>query len=555
MMIAYLFTFSTGSAVLKYHSIPSTMNTNTHYLWWQKGVIYEIYPRSFKDSSNDGVGDLKGIIEKLDYLKWLGIDAIWIGPFYPSPMADFGYDITDYKGVHPMFGTLADFDNLLVEAHRRHIKVIIDFVPNHTSDQHPWFKESSSSKVNAKHDWYLWKDPDDHGNVPNNWLSVFGGPAWKWSEERQQYYYHAFLSEQPDLNLRHPEVQEAVFDIMRFWLQRGVDGLRVDVMWHLYKDKWFRDNPVNPDYKEGQPAYDKLLPLYSTDHPDVMEIVSKMRSVMDEYQEKVMIGEMYLSIYQTVAYYGPNNRGAHLPGNFTLLLLPWNARKIAVAIDDCESSLPEGAWPNWVLGNHDRPRLADRIGKDQLRNAAILLLTLRGTPTMYYGEEIGMHNVDIPDDEMQDPQGKKMKVNRDAYRTPMQWNKSNYAGFTIAKPWLRISDDYTKVNVEDQQKDEHSLIWLYKKLLELRKAEPALIMGRYIPVPAEDNLLVYIREYEDVRILVILNFEDKPVSFKNEKFFDEGKILLDSDLSRMNDSIKNTIQLKGNEGLVIKLGA
>jgi alpha-glucosidase len=518
--------------------------------WWQKSVIYEIYPRSFMDSNGDGVGDLKGITDKLDYIQWLGVDTIWIGPFYPSPMADFGYDITDYKQVHPLFGNLKDLDNLIQEAHKRKIKVIIDFVPNHTSDQHPWFKESSASKNNGRHDWYLWHQGDGKGNPPNNWISVFGGSAWEWNDQRQEFYYHAFLKEQPDLNLRNLKVQEAIFDVMDFWLDRGIDGLRIDVMWHLYKDSLLRENPSNPDYRKDQPEYDKLLPFYSTDNPDVLEVICKMRKVIDKYPERMMMGEMYLSIHQTVSYYGPDNTGAHLPGNFTLLLLPWDARKIAIAIDECESSLPGGAWPNWVLGNHDRPRLATRIGKEQVRVAAILLLTLRGTPTMYYGDELGMSNVAIPREEMQDPQGKKMNLNRDSYRTPMLWNGDKNSGFTAGKPWLRVSEEYKKLNVEAQKADKASLLWLYKRLLELRKSNPVLETGDYLPLPSDQTILAYVRQHGTQRLMVILNLGDKPAMFTNTKFAFASEIVLDSNLKKIGKKVRFPIELEANEGIV-----
>jgi alpha-glucosidase len=526
------------------------------FFWWQTGVIYEIYPRSFKDSNGDGVGDLNGIIEKLDYLRWLGVDALWICPFYPSPMSDLGYDISDYKGVHKLFGSMEDFDRLLDEAHKREFKVIIDFVPNHSSDQHPWFVESRASDQGPKADWYLWKGGNAENNPPTNWLSVFGGSAWEWDETRKEYYYHAFLKEQPDLNLRNTEVQESIFDTMRFWLRKGVDGFRVDVMWHLYKDALWRDNPENPDYKKGQPEYDRLLPFYTTDHADTIEFVTKLRSVMDEFRERVMIGEMYLSVHQTVAYYGPNNSGAHLPGNFTLLLLPWKARKIAVAIDECESSTPMGAWPNWVLGNHDRPRLATRAGKDQLRVAAMLLLTLRGTPTLYYGDEIGMDNVRIPGSEIQDPQGRLMGLNRDEYRAPMQWNAAKNAGFTTAdKPWLRMASDYTEVNVELQKQDEHSLLNLYRELLTLRRSEEALQIGDYIPVQASGDMLAYVRVHKDRRLLVALNLGRKAHTVKSTRFSLEGVILAHTHMKRRGEAVKKRIRLEGGEGVIVELSA
>lgn len=283
------------------------------YLWWQKDILYQIYPRSFKDSDGDGIGDLPGILEKLDYLKDLGIKGVWISPFYPSPMADFGYDVSDYTGIHPMFGTMEDFDRLLAEVHERGLKLILDFVPNHSSDQHPWFQESKSSKDNPKRDWYIWKDPGPNGGPPNNWGAAFGGSGWEYDTVSGQYYYHAFLKEQPDLNWRNPEVQEAMFNAMRFWLDKGVDGFRVDVMWHMIKDEQFRDNPPNPDYTEDKSPYDKLLQAYNTDQFEVHDIVKKMRAVMDKYDERVMIGEIYLPIDKLVAYYGQDSEGAHLP--------------------------------------------------------------------------------------------------------------------------------------------------------------------------------------------------------------------------------------------------
>jgi alpha-glucosidase len=377
-------------------------------LWWQKGIIYEVYIRSFQDSDGDGVGDLKGVISKLDYLKDLGIDCIWVTPFYKSPMKDFGYDIADFRSVDPLFGSMEDFDELLEETHARGMKLIVDQVPNHTSDKHAWFKEARSSRDNPKRDWFIWKDADKNGDPPNNWLAMFGGSAWEWDEATEQFYYHAFLKEQPDLNWRNPELQQAVLEEMRFWLEKGVDGFRVDVMWHLIKDEYFRDNPENPDYKEEQPTYNSLEPVYSTDQPEVHDVIELMRDLTDQYPERVLIGEIYLPTHQLVSYYGPDNQGAQLPFNFQLLTMPWDAKKIAITIDQYEGALPNDGWPNWVLGNHDQSRLATRVGPVQARVAALLLFTLRGTPTLYYGDEIGMEDVEIPKDEVQDPQGLHM---------------------------------------------------------------------------------------------------------------------------------------------------
>ncbi|HET8855458.1 MAG TPA: alpha-amylase family glycosyl hydrolase, partial [Salinimicrobium sp.] len=330
------------------------MKTQNKHIWWQKEIIYQIYPRSFKDSTGNGIGDLSGIIEKLDYLKNLGVKGVWVSPIYPSPMKDFGYDVSNYTDIHPLFGTMKDFDRMLEEIHNREMKLILDFVPNHTSDKHPWFEESKSSKDNPKRDWYIWKDPNPDGGPPNNWLSEFGGPGWEFNKETGQYYYHAYLKEQPDLNWRNPEVQQAMLNAMEFWLKKGVDGFRVDVMWHMIKDDQFRDNPINPEYKESNSPYDKLIPAFSTDQPEVHDIVAMMRDLLNKYDERLLIGEIYLPIDRLVTYYGQDNSGAHLPFNFQLISLPWDAGKIKAAIDEYEGTLPPEGWPNWVLGNHDQ---------------------------------------------------------------------------------------------------------------------------------------------------------------------------------------------------------
>ena len=363
------------------------------FVWWKHGVVYQIYPRSFQDTNGDGVGDLKGIIERLDYLAWLGVDAIWISPIYPSPMADFGYDVSDYCNIDPLFGSLEDFDRLVAAAHARKIKVILDFVPNHTSERHPWFLESRASRVNPKRDWYIWRDGKPDGSPPNNWLSQFGGPAWAREARTGQYYLHSFLPEQPDLNWRNPEVRTAMYDVLRFWLDRGVDGFRVDVIWLLIKDAALRDNPPNPNYRPTEAGIHRFLQVYSADQPETHEVIAEMRSVLDRYDERVLIGEIYLPIERLVTYYGQDLRGAQLPFNFQLLHTAWTAAAVGKLVTDYEVALPPGGWPNWVLGNHDQPRIAARVGEAQARIAAMLLLTLRGTPTMYYGDELGIGRV------------------------------------------------------------------------------------------------------------------------------------------------------------------
>lgn len=527
------------------------------YLWWQKAIIYQIYPRSFQDSNGDGIGDLPGILQRLDYLKWLGIEAIWLSPVFPSPMADFGYDISDYQGIHPLFGSLADFDQLLAELHRLDMKLILDLVPNHTSDQHPWFLESRSSRNNPKRNWYLWEDARPDGSVPNNWLSVFGGNAWEWDKKTGQYYYHAFLKEQPDLNWRNPEVQEAMLNVMRFWLDKGVDGFRVDVMWYMIKDLQLRDNPPNPDYQSHRPTSEQLIDVYSTDQPEVHELARTMRKVLEEYEERMMIAELYLPVDRLVTYYGADHDEAHLPFNFILLSLPWEPEKIAAAIDEYETALPSEGWPNWVLGNHDRPRTASRIGLQQAKVAAMLLLTLRGTPTIYYGEEIGMRDVPIPFEEMQDPQGINMpdkNLSRDPCRTPMQWSPEKNAGFTRTRPWLRVDTNFARENVKVQKSDPHAMLLFYKRLIALRKKEPSLTTGNYKLIFADKQLLAYTRQAtHEQAFLILLNLSHRPAYFNTQKLKLKGRIEVSTTLELEGTLVENTISLSGNEGVIIKL--
>src|SRR5581483_197806 len=324
-------------------------------------------------------------------------------PIYPSPLADFGYDVSDYSGISPLFGSLADFERLTAEAHRRGIRVIMDFVANHSSERHPWFIESRRARTSTRRDWYIWRDPRPDGGPPNNWLSVFGGPAWTLDETTGQYYYHAFLKEQPDLNWRNPDVRAAMHDALRFWMDRGVDGFRLDAIWHLIKDAQFRDNPPNPSYEPEQAPYRQLLPLYTTDLPEVHEVLGGLRRVVDESPDRLLIGEKYIPIERLMPYYGRDMQGLHLPFNFQLIRAPWTATALAKIIAEYDAALPRGGWPNWVLGNHDKPRIATRVGDAQARVAAMLLLTLRGTPTIYYGDEIGMRDVPIAPGQVRDP--------------------------------------------------------------------------------------------------------------------------------------------------------
>jgi alpha-glucosidase len=523
--------------------------------WWRSGIIYQIYPRSFMDSNGDGVGDLEGIRTRLDYLEWLGIDAVWISPIYPSPMADFGYDVSDYTGIHPIFGTMDDFDRLIEDAHSRGIRVILDFVPNHTSHQHPWFQESRSSKENPKRDWYIWRQARPGGGPPNNWLSHFGGSAWEWDEETGQFYYHAFLKEQPDLNWRNPKVQGAMMDVLRFWLRKGVDGFRVDVIWELIKDHSLRDNPANPGYQEGKVRpYLQLLPLNSADQPEVHDIVRLMRGVIDEFPRRVFIGEIYLPLERLVKYYGEQGPECHLPYNFLLVTLPWEARRIAAAIDKYQRLLPADACPNWVVGNHDVKRVATRAGPAQRSVAATMLFTLPGALTMYYGDEIGMEDVPVSRSEEHDPVGKNIgsHFSRDPARTPMPWDATSNAGFTTAKPWLPIGD-HARTNVEQQKEDSGSLLNLYRRLVDLRRAEPALTVGRYLGLPADGDLIAYIREAGEVRFLVVLNLGPKAAKFDLPEGAIKGRLTLATDREREGEPVAGTVELRGNDAVVVRL--
>jgi alpha-glucosidase len=532
------------------------MDTMGTYAWWQDGIIYEVYARSFQDTDRDGVGDIQGILSRLDYLEWLGISVVWLSPVYPSPMKDFGYDISDYISIDPLFGSLSDFDRLVRELHDRDMKLILDLVPNHSSDQHPWFAESRSSSDNPKSNWYIWSDPAADGGPPNNWLSVFGGSAWEWEERRGQYYYHAFLKEQPDLNYREPRVVDAMHNVMRFWLKRGVDGFRVDVMWHLIKDQQLKDNPINPDYEVYMPAYHRLLPVFSTDQQEVHEIVHTMRNVLDEFDDRVMIGEIYLPVHRLVAYYGIDNPGAHLPFNFLLLQTPWDSLQIASVLDEYFGALPKAAWPNWVLGNHDQPRIRSRVGLEQSRIAAILLLTLFGTPTLYYGDEIGMRDVPIPENEIQDPQGLNMpgkNLSRDPARTPMQWDASPHAGFTSGTPWLRIDKSFARENVAAQKQDPASMLTLYRKLIALRQREPALKTGSYERVFADRQGLAYVRKSEaGAAFLIVLNLTHRPCYFYFKDPY-RGTIEVATAVELENTRTGGDLCLSGDEGIVVRL--
>ncbi len=528
----------------------------SNLLWWQRGIIYQIYPRSYMDSNGDGIGDLPGITGKLDYLVWLGIDAIWLSPICPSPMVDFGYDVANYTDVDPIFGTLADFDELVREAHSRKIRVIFDFVPNHTSDQHPWFLESRSSRDNPKRDWYIWRDARPDGSPPNNWVSSFGGSGWTWDEHTEQYYFHEFFEQQPDLNWHNPDVRAAMYDALRFWLDRGVDGFRLDAVWFLMKDKRLRDNPPNPEYSGDMSPNNRLIAAYSSDRPGMFDVLREMRAVADEYDGRLLIGELYLPIDRLMAYYGPTGDILQMPHNFHLLRQPWEAAYIRATIDLYAGRLPDFAWPNWVLSNHDNPRMASRIGPGQARVAAMLLLTLRGTPTLYYADELGLPNVEIPSEHIQDPEEHTMPghhAGRDPERTPMQWDASSNAGFTSGTPWLPVSHDYTTLNVEHQRNDPHSMLTMQRRLIALRRNEASLTNGPYAPVLSDGDLIAYTRGTDDRTFLIVLNLGGNPQELSLARLGRSGTIVLNTQLDREGESVSGSIALRGDEGMVVRL--
>jgi len=532
-------------------------------LWWKTGVIYQIYPRSFQDSNADGIGDLQGVINRMDYLaKTLGVDAIWLSPFYPSPQADFGYDVSDYCDVDPIFGNLAVFDRLVREAHERGMKVIIDIVPNHTSDRHPWFLESRSSRDNPKRDWYIWRDARPDGTPPNNWLAVFGGSSWEWDETTGQYYMHSFLKEQPDLNWRNPLVRQAMFDVYRFWLDRGVDGFRIDVAHYILKDPEFRDNPINRDPSKGELKktgdYDKLLHIYDKGHPDVHGVYRELRAILNSYSPpRYSVGEIHISDWKTWAsYYGQNDDELHMPFNFALLVAPWKATVLRKIVENVEKVTPSWGWPNYVLGNHDEPRIAGRYGPLIARQAAMLLLTLRGTPTLYNGDEFGQTNVPIPLEEQKDPWGKRVPgTGRAQNRTPNQWTAGPNAGFTSegVTTWLPLADDYKTINMETELKDPTSMLNLYRRLLAFRRQSIALHSGRYESIdPVPENCFAYLREAGDEKIITVFNLGDTTMRL-NLRRFGRLEIIVSTGMDRSGLAESDHIDLSPWEGLVLRV--
>jgi alpha-glucosidase len=528
----------------------------SEHRWWQHGIVYQVYPRSFQDSNGDGIGDLPGLLNRLPYLRWLGITAIWISPIYRSPMADFGYDIGDYEDIDPLFGTLEDFRRLVAQVHQLGMKLILDFVPNHSSDQHPWFQVSRSSRSSATRNWYIWRDSAPDGGPPNNWQSEFGGAAWTLDSTTQQYYYHAYLPEQPDLNWREPAVRDAMHEVMRFWLDRGVDGFRVDAIHMLLEDESLQDNPSNPLWHPGVSPARRLLRTQTADLPETQTVIVGMRRVLEEYHDRVLIGEAYLPIDRLMRYYGEGLQGCHLPFNFHLIGSPWSPLAIAELIRQYEAALPEGGWPNWVLGNHDKPRLLTRLGgMAQARLAAVLLLTLRGTPTLYNGDEIGMQDGNITNEQIQDPWERRVPglgLGRDPCRTPMQWSAEPSAGFTSGRPWLPISGDFAANNVASQSADPDSMLSLYKRLIELRSLEPPLSVGSYREIVATPELLVFERRQQTRCMIVALNFG---AFVQNVSIQQDIRIRLSSTFRSRSGNQVSQLTLHAHEGIIAEICA
>ncbi|MGD1949463.1 MAG: alpha-glucosidase [Leptolyngbyaceae cyanobacterium] len=532
--------------------------------WWEEGVIYQIYPLTYADGNQDGTGDLRGIIKRLDYLNdgdpnsatSLGIDAIWLSPINKSPMVDNGYDIADYKDICPTFGSLEDFDELLEQAHQRGIKIILDLVVNHTSNQHPWFVESASSQDNAKADWYLWQTPFEGQELPNNWQSYFGGTGWHYCEARDQFYYHMFNENQPDLNWQNPDVRAAVYDIVRFWLDRGVDGFRLDASSVYSKDHYFRDNPLKYETTDKN-NYNNYHHLYDKNLPANHQIIREIRAILDEYGDRVLIGETFIDnrLYDSVIFHGVNNDELHLAITFEFPFSPWYPGYLQREIEKNEITIQPSAWPCYFLDNHDIPRHLSRWIECSLcvdseaiaKAAATLLLTVRGTPLLYYGQELGMvDNNDIPDDKLQDravvqSETDETPSSRDGARTPMQWDRSAHAGFSFGKdvdPWLPVHENYLEVNVETALQQPDSILNFYRQLLRVRKQSDALRLGKWrtlLHYPHEH--MVYARETKTETVLIAINFSyeqpfiiDDPIDRESwtvllSTHYDTGKVI------------------------------
>jgi alpha-glucosidase len=496
--------------------------------WWRHGIVYQIYPRSFADSDGDGTGDLPGIESKFDYLEALGVDAIWLSPIYPSPGHDVGYDVSDHTAVDPLFGSAAEFDRLVESAHQRGIRVVLDLVMNHTSDQHPWFQSSRASRDGPYADWYLWRDASGHDEAgrplpPNNWLSWFGGPAWEWDDGRRQFYMHTFLVEQPELNWRNPAVEAAQFDMVRGWLERGVDGFRLDVFNAFLKHPELLANPEI----EGATLWARQRHLYDRDQPDFPDLIARFRAILDERPGRMSVGELFASEAERAVALTTER---HMVFDWALLAAPWSAPAYGDAIWLRESMFGDDRWLANVLSNHDQSRQASRLAASAgiadtdavAKAAAVVLMTIRGTPFMYYGEEIGLRDVQVPEDEIIDPPARRALVdpdfewwNRDGCRSPMPWTGEPGNGFTTGRPWLRLGDDADTRNVAAQEADPGSVLATYRRLIDLRRHSEALRAGTLRVVGnGTRDVLAWSREASGERMLVVVNFADSAREFR-----------------------------------------
>jgi alpha-glucosidase len=514
--------------------------------WWQRAVVYQIYPRSFADSNGDGIGDLAGITARLDYIAWLGVDAIWLSPFFRSPMADFGYDVSDYTDVDPMFGSLADFDELLDAAHARGIKVIIDWVPNHTSDRHPWFAQSRAERVNARRDWYVWRDSPPSGGLPNNWQSSFQavGPAWTLDAPSGQYYLHSFMAEQPDLNWENPEVEAAMHDVVRFWLDRGVDGFRIDVVYKLAKDPALGDNEIGRRHDQ--------------DWPTIHDRLRRLRALVDTYEDRVLVGEVYLYDLERVVAYINSGDQLHLAHNFVFVHLPWDAQTVRASVEQFQQLATATAWPTWFLENHDHPRVASRYadspeqGRRRARVAAMLVCAMRGTAFVFQGQELGLPDADVPPERVVDVDG------RDPERAPMPWQRPSAAGpgagFTTGAPWLPLVGDAETLAAEVQQEDEASTLAFVRRLIALRASVPALTAGTQRSHDADPHVFCFSRELDDQRLLVALNFSSDPAPLRLEPELGSHAVLeLSTHAARTQLELDpRELVLEGDEGVILR---
>ena len=541
----------------------SSGNSNLSEHWSRQKAVYQIYPLSFKDTNGDGWGDLRGIIEKLDYIKELGVGAVWLCPFYRSPMADFGYDISDYKAIDPKLGTMKDFEDLVEGLHNRDIKVMVDFVGNHTSVEHEWFKESRSSRENSKRDWYIWRDPREDGGPPNNWISVFGGSAWEFDRETGQYYLHSFLKEQADLNWRHPGVVAMMNEIVDFWVSKGVDGFRVDALEHFIEDEKMENDPANPLYREGvDESYKSLVHRFSVGDIKQMKIIGDFfNKVLERHKDLFIIGEIYTSPSELVKLYELCPGGRFAPFNFNLIGLPWDAVKWKKSIDEYQSLLAPSYLANYTLGNHDVSRVGTRLGEVQANLAAFLQFTLPGMPFVYYGDELGMLNGVVETSAIRDVLAKIFRglhPGRDLERTPMQWDDSPHAGFTSGRPWLPVSSNYKTLNVAHQSKDKQSTLELFKSLFALRNASANLRIGEYVPRDsASPSIFSFRRKFGDETLLVIANFGDsvshEHIMAGERPLGREPKVLFTTSAHRHVHISNDSIELLPYEGYVVRL--